>query len=76
LQYVKENPDFPLRRFVKHENGETLTGVVTRKKKESIPIIDSLKQPVIPKEIFEDAFKSFADQFQLKESICTTFTIR
>lgn len=68
MHYLMENPDFPLRRFTKHPDGSNLTGGWSkgRTKKYAYYRFSKIKMD-FPKHILEEKFKSFFDNFKLKE---------
>jgi site-specific DNA recombinase len=65
--YKKDNPDFPLRRFVEfYPTGEKLTGSWSKGKGKKYPYYRFSKQNnSYPKRIIEGLFKQFLDQFSI-----------
>lgn len=62
--YLKEHPDFPLRRFVLNENGKQLTGYWSKGKRLKYPYY-SFQQPgtTIRKEVLEQKYIDFLQQY-------------
>ena len=67
-EYQNENPDFPLRRFIKAPSGHFLTGCWCQGNKSRYPYY---RLPgngkMIPKEQLENSFISFLDSFSIDE---------
>lgn len=63
-QYLHENPDFPLRRFVKDPQGNLLTGYWSSGRRLKYPYYSfSLPGTTIRKEELEDRFMKFLSQY-------------
>ncbi|MGZ3836539.1 MAG: hypothetical protein ACXVB0_23690, partial [Mucilaginibacter sp.] len=62
--YLKENPDFPLRRFVLNPEGKQLTGYWSKGKRLKYPYY-SFHQPgtTIRKEVLEEKFMNFLNRY-------------
>lgn len=68
-QYLKENPDFPLRRFVLNEDGKQLTGYWSKGKTKKYPYYSfHLPGTTIRKELLEQKFIAFLSQFAFDTS--------
>lgn len=65
--YQRENPDFPLRRFVHHRNGIKLTGGWSqgRKRKYAYYRFIGIQKTDYKKEQFENKYMSFINKFRL-----------
>lgn len=65
--YQRENPDFPLRRFVYHPTGQKITGHWSkgRSKKYAYYRFIGINETEIKKEVLEDAFLEFLDSHTL-----------
>lgn len=71
-QYERENPDFPLRRFIKHESGLSLTGYWAKGRTKRYAYYRfHLKGYDFKKAELEERFKEFLNQYRLSESLCT-----
>ena len=68
-QYKRDNPDFPLRRFIYHPSGKKLTGCWAKGRYQKYPYyLFHIKGLEFRKKDFETAFKGFFDQFKLNET--------
>lgn len=68
-QYKRDNPDFPLRRFVSHPSGKKLTGCWAKGRKQKYPYyLFRIKGMEYKKAQLEGAFKAFFDQFRLNDA--------
>ncbi len=69
FQYVIENPDFPLRRFVRHTSGPKLTGSWStgRSKLRYAYYRFKIEGLEFKKDMLEESFKKFIDQFHFDE---------
>lgn len=64
--YIRENPDFPLRRFVKHPSGLKLTGAWSQGKKKKYPYyLFHIKGNIFKRELVENAFLRLLDEYAL-----------
>ena len=76
-QYKRDNPDFPLRRFVYHPSGKKLTGCWAKGRKQKYPYyLFHIKGLEFKKKDFEIAFKEFFDQFRLNEKQFTKLKLK
>jgi hypothetical protein len=65
-QYKRDNPDFPLRRFIHHPSGKKLTGCWAKGNRQKYPYyLFHIKGMEFRKNDLENAFKEFLDQFKL-----------
>lgn len=63
-QYLHENPDFPLRKFVSNEQGITMTGYWSKGKRLKYPYYSfKLPNTTIRREVLENQFKDFLKTF-------------
>ncbi len=64
--HTKDNPDFPLRRFVFHPTGQRLTGAWSSGRREKYPYyFFRLPKSIYPKNQLENNFMTFLDTFKL-----------
>lgn len=64
--YLKERPDFPLKRFICHPSGKMLTGCWSQGRKKKYPYYLIPKQTInIRKETLEHTFKEWLNQFKI-----------
>lgn len=64
--YLKDNCDFPLKRFITHPSGKMLTGCWSQGRKKKYPYYLMHKQNInIRKEIMEKAFKEWLNLFKI-----------
>lgn len=64
--YTIESPDFPLRRFFHHPSGRMLSGGWSKGRKKKYPYYLIHKFNInIKKEVLEDTFKSWLNQFKM-----------
>ncbi|MGY3214580.1 recombinase family protein [Mucilaginibacter sp. HD30] len=62
--YVRDNPDFPLRRFVTDEHGKQLTGYWAKGRRKKYPFYSfSAPGTTIRKEVLEQKFMDFLGQY-------------
>jgi site-specific DNA recombinase len=67
-QYVTESPDFPLRRFITHSEGQMLTGGWSKGRKKKYPYYFFHKQKTrFTKQVLETLFKEWLNQFRLDD---------
>ncbi|OJW82315.1 MAG: hypothetical protein BGO69_17145 [Bacteroidetes bacterium 46-16] len=66
--YQRENPDFPLRRFVHHPSGLKLTGhwAKGRNKRYAYYRFIGIRRADIPKDALEEAFRGFIERYTLR----------
>ena len=68
MEYNLENPDFPLRRFVKHPNGVTLTGGWSTGRHQKYPYYRFTKLNIgFKRKDIENSFKVYMDEFRLEK---------
>ena len=68
LEYKRDNPDFPLRRFVSHASGKKLTGCWAQGRNKKYPYyLFHIKGMEFKKGDLERTFKDFFDEFRLNE---------
>jgi DNA invertase Pin-like site-specific DNA recombinase len=66
--YVHENPDFPLRRFVRNDDGKQLSGYWSKGKLKKYPYYSfALPNTTIRKEVLEAKFMDFLNQFTFND---------
>ncbi len=71
--FLKDNPDFPLRRFVLNENGKQLTGYWSQGKRLKYPYYSfSLPGTTIRKEVLEQKYISFLAEYTLTREHLST----
>jgi len=69
FQYLNENPDFPLRRFISHPSGYKLTGAWSKGKSKKYAYYNFQKAKLnFRKGVLEDHFKNFMDSFSYNEN--------
>lgn len=69
-EYLIENPDFPLRRFVFSQVGKTLTGCWSKGNKEKYAYYRfSGNGQMFPKQYLEDLFVTFLNSFSIEKGI-------
>lgn len=67
--YLKESPDFPLRRFFIHPQGQLLTGCWSQGRYKKYPYYLFHKQKLnLRKEVLEAWFKQLLNQFQIDDT--------
>lgn len=76
--YLFENPEFPLRRFVKYSNvGEKLTGCNSQGRYAKYPYYRFLKAKVyFPKNVLEENFGKFLNSFSIKHEFISILKIQ
>lgn len=68
LQYKRDNPDFPLRRFVAHPSGKKLTGCWAKGRTKKYPYyLFHMPGLEFKKKPFEIAFMNFFDEYRLND---------
>ncbi len=66
IKYLKESPDFPLRRFLIHPSGKMMTGCWSQGRYKKYPYyLIHTKNINIRKEVLENQFKSWLNQFKI-----------
>ncbi len=69
IHYLKDNPDFPLRRFVRNETGVKLTGCWSKGKRSYFPYYRFRTAGVsFNRDKFEKQYMEYVDQFKFDES--------
>ncbi len=64
--YQKENPDFPLRRFISHPMGKLLTGAWSGGKYRKYPYyMYRLSKMIFPRDEFEEGFANYFNEYGL-----------
>jgi len=72
LHYATENPDFPLRRFIRHSSGAKLTGGWSKGKYKKYPYYRFHTPKInLRKKDFEERFKALLDSFTFDETKLT-----
>jgi DNA invertase Pin-like site-specific DNA recombinase len=69
--YQRENPDFPLRRFVFHPDGKKLTGYWAKGRQQKYPYyrFRDLRKTDYPKDALEIKYKEYIDTFKLRPAV-------
>lgn len=66
-QYLTEHPDFPLRRFIKHTSGSTLTGGWSKGRSKQYAYYRFSDGVQFQKELLERSFEVFLNKHRLEE---------
>lgn len=76
-EYKRDNPDFPLRRFIYHPTGRRLTGCWSKGRNNKYPYyLYHIKGLAFKKVVLERSFMEFFDQFQLNEKQYAKFRVK